>query len=68
MKVLRRSEVAVTSQWLVDDVMVCCRHHPEQPQRICKIFSKHQQLGFVGRCQRIPARCATDEELSACHR
>uniref|UniRef100_A0AAQ5Z3W1 Protein deacetylase HDAC6 n=1 Tax=Amphiprion ocellaris TaxID=80972 RepID=A0AAQ5Z3W1_AMPOC len=44
------------------------RHHPEQPQRIFKIFSKHQQLGLVDRCQRIPARLATEEELSMCHR
>ncbi|XP_068188316.1 histone deacetylase 6 isoform X2 [Antennarius striatus] len=43
------------------------RHHPEQPQRICKIFSKHQQLGLVERCQRIPARLATEEELARCH-
>ncbi|TMS16714.1 Histone deacetylase 6 [Larimichthys crocea] len=43
------------------------RHHPEQPQRIFKIFSKHQQLGLVDRCQRIPARLATEEELSRCH-
>ncbi|XP_023150926.1 histone deacetylase 6 isoform X1 [Amphiprion ocellaris] len=43
------------------------RHHPEQPQRIFKIFSKHQQLGLVDRCQRIPARLATEEELSMCH-
>ncbi|KAI4795506.1 hypothetical protein KUCAC02_031370 [Chaenocephalus aceratus] len=44
------------------------RHHPEQPQRIFKIFSKHQQLGLVGRCKRIPVRLATEEELSTCHR
>nr|XP_020445056.1 histone deacetylase 6-like [Monopterus albus] len=44
------------------------RHHPEQPQRIAKIFSKHQQLGLVSRCQEIPARLATEEELSMCHR
>ncbi|CAF88355.1 unnamed protein product, partial [Tetraodon nigroviridis] len=44
------------------------RHHPEQPQRIFKIFSKHQELGLVDRCQRIPARLATEEELSMCHR
>ncbi|XP_070765769.1 histone deacetylase 6 [Enoplosus armatus] len=43
------------------------RHHPEQPQRIFKIFSKHQQLGLVDRCQRIPARLATEDELSRCH-
>ncbi|XP_054652380.1 histone deacetylase 6 isoform X2 [Dunckerocampus dactyliophorus] len=43
------------------------RHHPEQPQRIFKIFSKHQQLGLVDRCRRIAARFATEEELSMCH-
>ncbi|XP_022619603.1 histone deacetylase 6 isoform X1 [Seriola dumerili] len=43
------------------------RHHPEQPQRISKIFSRHQQLGLVDRCQRIPARLATEEELTMCH-
>ncbi|XP_040909324.1 histone deacetylase 6 isoform X2 [Toxotes jaculatrix] len=43
------------------------RHHPEQPQRISRIFSKHQQLGLVHRCQRIPARLATEEELTMCH-
>ncbi|XP_061696179.1 histone deacetylase 6 isoform X2 [Syngnathoides biaculeatus] len=43
------------------------RHHPEQPQRIFKIFSRHQQLGLVERCLRIPARFATEEELAMCH-
>ncbi|XP_077568734.1 protein deacetylase HDAC6 [Stigmatopora nigra] len=43
------------------------RHHPEQPQRIFKIFSRHQQLGLVERCVQIPARCATEEELAMCH-
>uniref|UniRef100_A0A3Q2XFI4 Protein deacetylase HDAC6 n=1 Tax=Hippocampus comes TaxID=109280 RepID=A0A3Q2XFI4_HIPCM len=43
------------------------RHHPEQPQRIFKIFSRHQQLGLVERCQRIPSRFATEEELAMCH-
>ncbi|KAM3872288.1 histone deacetylase 6 [Diretmus argenteus] len=42
-------------------------HHPEQPQRISKIFNKHQELGLVDRCQRIPARLATEEELAMCH-
>ncbi|KAM4610227.1 histone deacetylase 6 isoform 2-T6 [Polymixia lowei] len=42
-------------------------HHPEQPQRISKIFSKHQELGLVDRCQRIPARLATEDELAMCH-
>ncbi|KAM9828612.1 histone deacetylase 6 isoform X2 [Syngnathus typhle] len=43
------------------------RHHPEQPQRIFKIFSRHEQLGLVERCQRIPARFATEDELAMCH-
>ncbi|XP_028265430.1 histone deacetylase 6 isoform X2 [Parambassis ranga] len=66
------SSVATTTGLIYDEQMMehlnlWDRHHPEQPQRICKIFSKHQKLGFVDRCQRIPARCATDEELLACH-
>eukprot|EP00066_Takifugu_rubripes_P030165 XP_011619431.1 PREDICTED: histone deacetylase 6 [Takifugu rubripes] len=43
------------------------RHHPEQPQRISKIFSQHQELGLVDRCRSIPARLATEEELCMCH-
>uniref|UniRef100_A0A3Q2C8W2 Histone deacetylase domain-containing protein n=1 Tax=Cyprinodon variegatus TaxID=28743 RepID=A0A3Q2C8W2_CYPVA len=43
------------------------RHHPEQPQRTFKIFSRHQQLGLVDRCHRIQARLATEEELAMCH-
>ncbi|XP_051914295.1 histone deacetylase 6 isoform X2 [Hippocampus zosterae] len=43
------------------------RHHPEQPQRIFKIFSRHQELGLVERCRRIPSRFATEEELAMCH-
>lgn len=42
-------------------------HHPELPQRISKIFSRHDDLGLVARCQRIPARLATEEELALCH-
>uniref|UniRef100_A0A8C5BPY4 UBP-type domain-containing protein n=1 Tax=Gadus morhua TaxID=8049 RepID=A0A8C5BPY4_GADMO len=42
-------------------------HHPEQPQRISKIFNKHLDLGLVDRCQRIPARLATEGELAMCH-
>uniref|UniRef100_A0A4W6EI16 Histone deacetylase 6 n=1 Tax=Lates calcarifer TaxID=8187 RepID=A0A4W6EI16_LATCA len=64
--------VAVTTGLVYDERMMehlnmWDRHHPEQPQRISKIFSKHQQLGLVDRCQRIPARLATEEELSMCH-
>ncbi|KAG7472662.1 hypothetical protein MATL_G00111270 [Megalops atlanticus] len=42
-------------------------HHPELPQRILRIFSRHEDLGLVSRCQRIPARLATEEELAMCH-
>nr|XP_023691607.1 histone deacetylase 6 isoform X2 [Paramormyrops kingsleyae] len=42
-------------------------HHPEQPQRISRIFSRHKELGLVSRCLRIPARLATEEELATCH-
>lgn len=64
--------VAMTTGLVYDERMMehlnmWDRHHPEQPQRIFKIFSKHQQLGLVDRCQRIPARLATEEELAMCH-
>ncbi|XP_040008234.1 histone deacetylase 6 [Xiphias gladius] len=64
--------VAMTTGLVYDERMMehlnmWDRHHPEQPQRISKIFSKHQQLGLVDRCQRIPVRLATEEELSMCH-
>ncbi|XP_061113820.1 histone deacetylase 6 isoform X1 [Conger conger] len=42
-------------------------HHPELPQRISRIFSRHEDLGLVSRCLRIPARLATEEELAMCH-
>ncbi|MBN3319402.1 HDAC6 deacetylase, partial [Atractosteus spatula] len=42
-------------------------HHPELPQRIFRIFSRHQDLGLLSRCHRIPARRATEEELAMCH-
>ncbi|ROL48409.1 Histone deacetylase 6 [Anabarilius grahami] len=42
-------------------------HHPELPQRISRIFSRHEELGLLSRCQRIPARLATEEELALCH-
>ncbi|XP_058873078.1 LOW QUALITY PROTEIN: histone deacetylase 6 [Acipenser ruthenus] len=42
-------------------------HHPELPQRISRIFSRHEELGLVSRCQRIPARHASEEELALCH-
>ncbi|XP_023189766.1 histone deacetylase 6 isoform X1 [Xiphophorus maculatus] len=52
---------------MMEHVNLWDRHHPEQPQRISKIFSKHQQQGLVARCHRIPARLATEEELAVCH-
>ncbi|KAI5095354.1 histone deacetylase 6, partial [Silurus meridionalis] len=42
-------------------------HHPELPQRIFRIFCHHEDLGLVDRCQRIPARFATEDELALCH-
>ncbi|KAK7136290.1 hypothetical protein R3I94_014814 [Phoxinus phoxinus] len=42
-------------------------HHPELPQRISRIFSRHEELGLLSRCRRIPARLATEEELALCH-
>ncbi|XP_076860116.1 protein deacetylase HDAC6 isoform X2 [Brachyhypopomus gauderio] len=42
-------------------------HHPELPQRISRIFSCHEELGLVTRCERIPARLATEDELLLCH-
>ncbi|XP_067270492.1 histone deacetylase 6 [Pseudorasbora parva] len=42
-------------------------HHPELPQRISRIFSRHEELGLLSRCHRIPARLATEEELALCH-
>ncbi|XP_068601477.1 histone deacetylase 6 [Brachionichthys hirsutus] len=64
--------VAVTTGLVYDERMMehldmWDRHHPEQPQRICQIFSKHRQLGLVDRCRRITARLATEEELARCH-
>lgn len=64
--------VTVTTGLVYDERMmehenIWDRQHPEQPQRIAKIFSKHQQLGLVDRCRRIPARLATEEELRMCH-
>uniref|UniRef100_UPI0037E8599D histone deacetylase 6 isoform X1 n=2 Tax=Semicossyphus pulcher TaxID=241346 RepID=UPI0037E8599D len=57
----------VYDERMMEHVNLWDRHHPEQPQRIFKIYSKHQQLGLVDRCQRIPVRLATEEELARCH-
>uniref|UniRef100_A0A673JPH2 Protein deacetylase HDAC6 n=1 Tax=Sinocyclocheilus rhinocerous TaxID=307959 RepID=A0A673JPH2_9TELE len=42
-------------------------HHPELPQRISRIFCRHEELGLLSRCLQIPARLATEEELALCH-
>ena len=41
--------------------------HPEQPQRIERIWSAFMEDGIVRSCRRIPSRLATDEELLRCH-
>ncbi|XP_023812883.1 histone deacetylase 6 isoform X2 [Oryzias latipes] len=57
----------VYDERMMEHVNLWDRHHPEQPQRIFKIFSRHQQLGLVDRCQLIQSRLATEEELAMCH-
>uniref|UniRef100_A0A3B3BY58 Histone deacetylase 6 n=1 Tax=Oryzias melastigma TaxID=30732 RepID=A0A3B3BY58_ORYME len=57
----------VYDERMMEHVNLWDRHHPEQPQRIFRIFSRHQQLGLVDRCQRIQSRSATEEELAMCH-
>ncbi|XP_071809445.1 histone deacetylase 6-like isoform X3 [Asterias amurensis] len=41
--------------------------HPERPDRIARIFSKHKELGLVQRCLRVESRRATKNELHQCH-
>ncbi|CAN2389209.1 polyubiquitinated misfolded protein transport [Pristimantis euphronides] len=41
--------------------------HPELPQRITRIFNRHQEMGLVDRCTRLPHRAATTKELQMCH-
>eukprot|EP00943_MAST-04B_sp_MAST-4B-sp1_P005481 g5481.t1 len=41
--------------------------HPEQPQRIERIWSAFVEDGIVKSCHRIPSRVASDEELLRCH-
>ncbi|XP_038054576.1 histone deacetylase 6-like [Patiria miniata] len=42
-------------------------NHPERPERISRIFSKHEKMGLVQRCLRVESRRATTEELHWCH-
>ncbi|XP_044580069.1 histone deacetylase 6 isoform X2 [Cotesia glomerata] len=41
--------------------------HPEIPERISGIFSKHEEYDLLKRCHRIPGRIATEEELLLVH-
>ncbi|XP_036435365.1 LOW QUALITY PROTEIN: histone deacetylase 6 [Colossoma macropomum] len=62
-----RSTGLVYDQRMMEHHNMWDSHHPELPQRISRIFSRHEELGLVDRCQRIPARLATEEELALCH-
>ncbi|XP_071476310.1 histone deacetylase 6-like [Diadema antillarum] len=42
-------------------------NHPERPERISRIYAKHQEHGLVARCHRLKSRKVTDEELRTCH-
>ncbi len=41
--------------------------HPEHPGRLTAIRARLEEEGLFNRCDRVPAREATDEELSAIH-
>eukprot|EP00057_Strongylocentrotus_purpuratus_P015728 XP_011670202.1 PREDICTED: histone deacetylase 6 isoform X1 [Strongylocentrotus purpuratus] len=41
--------------------------HPERPERIARIYSKHQEHGLIDRCIKLETREATAEELETCH-
>ncbi|KAG8549936.1 hypothetical protein GDO81_018813, partial [Engystomops pustulosus] len=41
--------------------------HPELPQRISRIYKRHQEMGLIDRCTRLPHRLATTQELQMCH-
>ena len=42
--------------------------HPERPERVGKAWQALKGGGYVGRCQRIPSREASQEELQLVHR
>ncbi|XP_075440655.1 protein deacetylase HDAC6 isoform X2 [Ascaphus truei] len=42
-------------------------HHPELPQRISRIYQRHDELRILQRCSRLHPRLATQEELHMCH-
>ncbi|XP_074645716.1 protein deacetylase HDAC6-like isoform X2 [Tubulanus polymorphus] len=41
--------------------------HPERPDRISRIFTMHEDFNLVNRCQRLPSRSATEDELLLVH-
>lgn len=41
--------------------------HPEVPDRIQRPYDKHKEYGLLERCQEIPSRFASDEELLTLH-
>ncbi|XP_071158515.1 histone deacetylase 6-like isoform X4 [Mytilus edulis] len=43
------------------------RGHPEDPDRITRIFDKHVELGLSERCLRVQSRHATESELQLIH-
>ncbi|XP_055626253.1 histone deacetylase 6 isoform X1 [Toxorhynchites rutilus septentrionalis] len=58
--------------YVYDDVMLehCNLHegsHPEQPLRIAKIFSRHEEYKLLGRMKRLQPRHATTDELCLVH-
>lgn len=42
--------------------------HPESPQRIARIWAALKAAGIVAKCQKVPARDATLEEILLVHR
>lgn len=42
--------------------------HPESPQRIARIWAALNAAGIVAKCQKVPARDATLEEILLVHR
>jgi len=60
----------VTTGLVDDDRFLAHRapyDHPEHPGRLRAIRTRLEADGLAGRCQRIPAREATDEELERVH-
>ncbi|XP_041037434.1 histone deacetylase 6-like, partial [Carcharodon carcharias] len=41
--------------------------HPEQPQRISQIFTRHKELHLLERCFPLPAQPAVESQLEMCH-